>query len=174
MPKPTPVCAPSIKPGKSATTNVRPPPFSDRLPGEPIRGNNAEPRLQCGKRIIRNFRMRRGEIREMSVDFPTFGNPRKANVRQLNFNSKCEFRSAPGWPSSDSRGTWCQGLAVLVTAPAAPARRDQNALAQLGQIGNQFAVSGRSQLCRRERTESCLRPDVRSSSSLRRDGRDPL
>ena len=58
-PSPTPSCAPSINPGTSATTNVRP------LPGGDIRigRNHAEMRLQSSERIRSDFRTRRGNAR---------------------------------------------------------------------------------------------------------------
>ena len=54
VPRPTPSCAPSIRPGRSATTKERP--CARRCVG--IGGNDAQMRLKRGKRIRGDFRTR--------------------------------------------------------------------------------------------------------------------
>ena len=98
FPSPTPSCAPSIKPGKSATTNVRP------FPG--AASGSAETTPRCGSSVVNGYAAIFGcaaEMREISVDFPAFGKPTRPTSAS-NFNSSRKWRSSPGRPSSCSRG----------------------------------------------------------------------
>ena len=138
MPRPAPVCAPSIKPGKSATTNVRPPPFSDGFPGAPSAETTPRPGSQRRERIIGNFRMRRGNARN-ERGLARVRKSDQADVRQQ-FQLKVQMALLAGLPFFGFARRLMPGLGeVLIAAPAAPALRDQDALARLGQIGDLLA-----------------------------------
>ena len=132
MPSPTPSCAPSIKPGKSATTNVRP------LPGAAsgIGGNHAQMRLERGERIRRNLRTRRGDARNQR-GFSRVRKTDQAHIRQqfqfepqmALFAGTCllHARAAPGATAARNAG-------LPLPRPPRPPRAAQKSLARLGKI----------------------------------------
>ena len=74
-----------------------------RLSRRAIGGDDAEAGFERRKRIVGDFRMRRGNARD-ERGFARVRKTDQANVReQLQFES-ADGAPAPGWPSSDSRG----------------------------------------------------------------------
>ncbi len=68
-----------------------------------VGGNDAEARLQRRKRIIRDFRMGRGNARD-ERGLSRVRKSDQAHVRQQLQLKVQDGARAPGWPSSDSRG----------------------------------------------------------------------
>src|ERR671919_2588311 len=99
-PRPLPACAPSTRPGISATTNDSSPLVTTpRFGVSVVNGYSAI----FGRALL---------IREISVDFPAFGNPTSpTSARSL--SSRCSFRSSPVSPFWAKAGARLVGVANL-------------------------------------------------------------
>ena len=109
-----------------------------RLSRRAVGGNNAEAGLQSRKRIIGNFRTRRGNARDQR-GFARVRKSDQAHIRQqLQFQVQIALLTRLAFFGFARR--LMPGLGeMLIAAPAASALRDQDALAGLGQVGDLFA-----------------------------------
>ncbi len=105
-----------------------------------VGGNHAEARLERGKRIIGDFRTRRGNARNQR------GFARVRKTHQTHVGQQLQFEAQVALLAGLALFGFARRLMpglgeMLVAAPAAPALREQNALAGLGQIGKPLAGS---------------------------------
>ncbi len=122
-PRPWPSCAPSIRPGTSATTN-------DAVVGQP---DDAEIRRQRRERVVGDLRPRGGDARNQR----RLAGVRKADEPDVRQQLEMEpevFLFAGQTRFGPPRRAVRRRRKVRVSTPAEPALRDQHALARLRQI----------------------------------------
>ena len=151
-PSPAPSCAPSIRPGMSASTNS---PLVD--------AHDAEARVQRRERIVGDLRLRRAMTAARKVDLPALGRPTRP-ASAISFSRSQIQRSSPGQAGiGAARRPVGRGLEVGVAEAAVAALGEQHALADLRSgrraglvvLGEDLGADRHLQDARRRRSRRC-------------------
>jgi len=132
MPRPAPSCAPSMRPGRSATTKVRP---SSVPAGAAVGVDYPKIGFQRGKGVVGDFRARSRDYGNQS---------RLAGIGvtyQADIGKKFQLKAKMTLFAGKSVLAFARRLVprfceVLIAAPPAATVRDQYALARAGEIGD--------------------------------------